>query len=421
VLTRRIQIQAIADFLAEPGQHNGRLSPEEFDEPWREVYQAILAATPGKERDALTASVKGLQDADNILGAILGAQPFHRPQYQSLDELGLSLRPIEWLWPGWIPKGMLTLFGSPPGGGKSYVALDICRRIIEGSSFPDGSPVGNPDRPVIYVDAEVVPQLINERAQAWEMDCSRLYLMYPKVGEMLDLTQTEWQDHLIEMVHSLNPTLIVIDSLSTISSKGENAIEDVRALLGFLNALAVDFNCGLLLIHHLRKRGPMPLADELTIDDFRGSSHIIAMARSVLGLSIVQVGPEPDRNGPRRLEIIKTNLGRYPDPIGIEFRPLEPKGVLLSYGEPPKEYEEPTKLDSCVEWLRETLKAAEEPVKPRELMELAEQDEFSRSLVYRARDKLGPEICDTNGRRNPGNCWVWHEWADEEGVNCLKS
>ncbi len=53
------------------------------------------------------------------------------------------------------------------------------------------------------------------------------------------------------------------------------------------------------------------------IHDFRGSGHITAMARTVLGLSVVQTGKTFSLNGPRRLELVKTNLGPYPNPLGV--------------------------------------------------------------------------------------------------------
>ncbi|MBE9507184.1 MAG: hypothetical protein IMY86_03975 [Chloroflexi bacterium] len=129
------------------------------------------------------------------------------------------------------------------------------------------------------------------------------------------------------------------------------------------------------------------------------------MARSVLGLSVVQTGPEPDRNGPRRLELIKSNLARYPPPIGVEFLPQHPKGVVLKYGAPPEQYRKPTKADECENWLLQTLEEAGEPIKPGDVVKLAKKAGFGRATVYRAREVLGEKIRDTEGRKCPGNMW----------------
>jgi len=288
------------------------------------------------------------------------------------------------------------------------VARDLAGRIIEEEVWPDGSEMGRPGGRVIYVDAEVVPQLINQRAEAWGMDRSRLYLMLPE-GERLfiDFSEMEDREMLVEMAYILAPALIVVDSLSSISSKGENNVEDVRGVLGFLNILAQEAGCGLLLVHHLRKgnaaRGQ--LFDMVGIDDFRGSSHIIAMARSVLGLSVVQTEAEPDRNGPRRLEVVKTNLVRYPQPIGVEFV-SQGEGVVLRYGDAPVSYEEPTKLDECTEWLIARLQEDEEPMKPDDVVKLAKEMGFGRTTVYSAKESLGDKVVNTEGRRSPKNRWA---------------
>ena len=406
MLTRRMQIQVLADRLAGVGNHNGRFRLQDFEEPWHSAYRAVLEASPANGKQALFAALADRPDRDAILGAILAAVPGEWPEFPSLHEIADSLPPIRWLWPGWIPRGMITLLGSVPGAGKSYLALDLVRRIIAGESFPDGAPQPLPESNIIYVDAESVPQIISERAELWQMDRSRLYLMRPMNKLFIDFGEQEDRDHLVEMASQLEPAMIVVDSLASISSKGENNVEDVRDLLGFLNRLALEFQCGLLLVHHLRKRGFLPMMDILTVDDFRGSSHIIAMSRSVMGLSVVRTAPESDRNGPRRLEIVKTNLARYPEPMGMEFKPLHPKGAWIEYtSEPPQAYRQPTKTDECADWLLCTLHESG-ATRPQDIISQAEAEGFSRRTVYRARSKLGDRIADTEGNKHPENRWI---------------
>jgi hypothetical protein len=406
MLTQRMQIQAIADLLAGlgPSDHN----PRDFSEPLRSLYRALLEAPRDRDgqQKALVQVLSDEPERDAIIGAILAAVPGERLAFPSLEEIAARLPPIAWLWPDWIPLGMITLLGSIPGAGKSYVALDLARRVIHGGSFPDDAPVPQPGGNVIYVDAENVPRIIKQRAEGWGMDTSRLYLMGPGERACIDLSAFRDQEHLQEMAYTLKPALIVIDSLSTVSTRGENNVEDVRQLLNFLNRLAQEPGCALLLVHHLRKRGPLPSDGPLSVDDFRGSSHIIAMARSVLGLSLIRTGPEPDRNGPRRLEVVKTNLARYPEPLGVEFLSGYPAGVTLQYGPPPQAYRKPTKLDKCKAWLVETLREAGEPLKPAELVALGEEAGFCRATLYDARAGLGRRVRDTHKKRSPRNMWA---------------
>jgi hypothetical protein len=332
-----------------------------------------------------------------------------RRHFPALAEIADGLQPVSWLWPDWLPAGMISLLAARPGTGKSLVALDIARRVIHGDPWPDDQPAG-PPAPVVYVEGENVPQILNERATRWGMDTGRLYLMLPDPGDcLIDLSSTQYQDKLAWMVHTVRPALLVIDSLGSVMGSGENAVEDVRELMAYLSSLAAAYGLGLLLIHHLRKGSgnQMALMDGIDIDMIRGSGHLAAMSRVAWGLSTIQTGPEPDRNGPRRLEVIKTNLGRYPDPLGLVLQQLEPNGVRLDWSiTAPKRYQEPTAGDGCGEWLIDLLAASDEPMRPKDVIELGAKAGFSRRMIYRCREELGDQIVNSRGRRNPTNGWA---------------
>src|SRR3954462_14235646 len=45
---------------------------------------------------------------------------------------------LTWLWPGYIPRGKLTILDGDPNLGKSLTTLDLAARMSRGLSFPDG-------------------------------------------------------------------------------------------------------------------------------------------------------------------------------------------------------------------------------------------------------------------------------------------
>jgi len=417
MITEEEQVRAIANAVAGYGLRPDPLSSsiqrwlrpraDVFEEPWLMMAAAVNVAEEGEEWRALVEALGEHPGKETLLARVRAGMP--PAKFPSLADIAQDLEPIEWLWSDWIPRGMITLLGAVPGAGKSLFALDLARRILGEEGWPDGSRMDAGSGRVVYVDAECVPQLLNERADRWGMDKRRLFLMSPTREQLyIDFCYEDDREHLAEMAYRLSPQLIVIDSLSSISSKGENSVEDVRMLLSYLNGLAQDVQCGLLLIHHLRK-GSTALGLEdgiVSIDDFRGSGHIIAMARSVLGMSIVQTGPELDRNGPRRLEVVKTNLGPYAGALGMELVGLGADGVMLRYGKPPKAYQKPTSVDECGDWLLQFLEDAGEPVKPSEVVEAAKEEGWSRSALYRARKGLEGQVVDTRGRNDPHNQWA---------------
>ena len=206
---------------------------------------------------------------------------------------------------------MLSLLGAYQGAGKSYLVMDLARAVIAGDQWPDGTPVTKSGT-VIYVDAEAIPQVNNERAQKLQVDNTQLYLVVAKATEFIDLNDPRWRDRLWDMVGDLGPELVIIDSLSTISLKGQNSVEDITQLLMYLVQLARHGDCGMLMPHHLRKPpGGQNTLPGISIHDFRGSSHITAMMRTVLGLSVVQTsGRQFSLNGARRIEIARRIWGR---------------------------------------------------------------------------------------------------------------
>ena len=435
------QIQAIVEKLG--GRELPPAQAIDLDDPWRTLYRRVRPVDHPSlyERELWKASA-GLEDRNGVIETVLLSLPGPdtRSQFRPLDQLTAGLAPLTWLWPGWLPRGMLSLLGAAPGAGKSLLALDLARRLIHGQPFPDGAPPRSAWGNVVYVDAEAVPQIQNQRARAWGMDRSRLYLLLPleRYG-LIDFYQEEDQDRLVQMAYELQPHLVVIDSLGAVTGRGENKVEDVRAILAFLSSVAREFDLALLLIHHLRKPGKASDRNQstglVTADDFRGSSHIVAMARSVLALSIVQDGPQPDRNGPRRLEVVKTNLCRYPDPLGVVFEQppastrtavaaarsdqetgeaAPPSGwdavPILRYTAPPSPYRKPTQADACADWLLETLRQTGEAMRPKEILALAREAGFAQGVVYRARHQLGGQIVDTEHRRSPRNHWALAGW-----------
>jgi hypothetical protein len=409
-----MMVQAIADKLAGLEPH---LPSKGFTEPWLTAWKAVNSANGQGPHAALLEAIEELEEKDEIMGAVLTAKPGSRRRFKPLLDIAKTLKPVTWLWEPWIVRGYINLWGADPGVGKSIIALDMCRRIIHDLGFPDDTAIPDPGANVLYVDAEGIPNLMDERARAWGMDRSKLFVMYPELG-LLDLLEPSYQDELIERVALLDPALVVVDSLNSISVKGNKNVEDVRELLSFLAILARDYDIPLVLIHHLRKPGRDQRARILTQADLSGSGHITAMGRVVWGISLVQTGPELDRNGPRRVEILKSNF-TYPKPIGVEFQGLPNGSVLLDWTEhAPEAYEEPTEVDRCGEWLVGLLGEAGESMKPKEVIALAQLEGYNRRMVYRAKRKLSDLVIDTEeNKRNPMNAWVLAS-DKPEAANC---
>ena len=52
----------------------------------------------------------------------------------------VASRPLDWLWPGRLGKGKLSMLEGDPELGKSLVALDLCARLSTGETCPTARP-----------------------------------------------------------------------------------------------------------------------------------------------------------------------------------------------------------------------------------------------------------------------------------------
>src|SRR5262249_60590266 len=67
-------------------------------------------------------------------------------------------KPVDWLWPDYIPLGKITVLDGDPGLGKSLLTLDIAARTSTARAMPDGT-VGDCTEPagVVLLSAEDDP------------------------------------------------------------------------------------------------------------------------------------------------------------------------------------------------------------------------------------------------------------------------
>ncbi len=432
MLTERRQRQAIADLIhgLEPELNYAQLT-KTYRKLWQEVLDCLDHGQDPhdvyQELYRLKLSEASEELAD-IIDAILVAEPGYRPKYPSLAEIGPELPQTTWFWQAWIPRGLLTLLAAWPGVGKTYLALDLAQRVIAGLPAPDESVFQLKTGRVIYVDAEDFLPDIYERAMVWAMDLDRFYAIRRPPRDLMDMSRPEYQDQLIDMCFDLQPDLVIVDSLSSVNARGENNIEDLRDVLGFFVELAGTFDVALLLIHHLRKP-TKGVTQPVTMHDLRGSGHLVAMARSILGIDVLKTGPEEDLNGPRQLKVLKKNRGKYPKPLSVQYQDsaTNPDVAVLSYGplELFERYPE-TLTEKCAAWLIDLLDERG-PTSFTEIQALAAQEDFRYWVLIEARQLLGDKVVDTLGPKRFGNKWalagqpIEEENEPEDNPNSLVS
>jgi len=310
-------------------------------------------------------------------------------EFSTWEDIDRLLGPIEWDWEPWLPRGMTSIVASEPGLGKSGLVLRTAASVILGWDWPDGQQYTGELGSVCWCESEASQAINLDRAKKWGIPLDRL--VSPLQNALMDfkLDNHDHKNALWSLAYRDDIRLIILDSLRGAHSRDENSSE-VIGLVQMLAELARDTGKPILITHHLRKRGIFDLDGTPNLDRLRGSTAITQPARVVWVLDVPDPHYQPED---KRLSVIKNNLARFPEPIGMR---INDRGVHFGDApEPPQTYSE---LDRAVDFLKEIL--ASEPVPAKDIYDEADNLGLSKMTVQRAKKSLSV-ISLKKGK------WVW--------------
>jgi len=215
---------------------------------------------------------------------------------------------IDWIWPGRIAAGKITLLCGHPQLGKSFLTLAVAACLTQGWPLPvphcdDPAAIGYADNQVpgsvaVLSSEDNAADTIVPRLMANGGDLSRVFHIrgmriverpseaVRTASESRPTSAAERIVCLSEDVESIadalrtleNPRLLVIDPISAyLGDVDANRNEAVRSLLARIGGLAESLKIGVVLINHLRKS----VASAHTLHQAIGSLAFTAMARLV--------------------------------------------------------------------------------------------------------------------------------------------
>ena len=345
-------------------------------------------APPGEDLAGTEPLTKG--DTTTGYTPAVGEHPI--AQVSTWLDTGKVLGPIVWAWPHWLPCGFLTILAGATGKGKSSLALRIAGCYLAGWPWPDGSVFTGEQGSVLWCETEGAQALNLERAGKWGLPVERILnpLVDPLAEVSLDNPQHK---QAIEAAARLpGVRLIVVDSLSAALGPGRDENDSrVLSVLKWLATLARDSGKPVKVTHHLRKRGQVDTSDEVNLERVRGSSAIVQVARLVWGLD----SPDPTKPETLRLQVLKSNLDRFPPAIGLS---IDEEGVHFT--EAPERPHKPSRLEVAKGFLQDLLEHG--LVTASEGEQKAANADLSEPTVRRARTALGIESDKV------GDVYYWH-------------
>lgn len=303
---------------------------------------------------------------------------------------------IDWLWPGFIALGKISMIMGDPSLGKSMVTLDMTARVTRGASWPidnGKSPIGD----VLLLSNEDDPaDTIRPRLDAAEADIKRVHhlSMVHERGGAAGVRKRLFSLHKdiqeLEKFLAAHPEckLVIIDPITAYlaGSDGNNGIE-VRSLLTPLAELARAYKVAIVCVTHLNKS-----EHRTSLNRMSGSIAFGALARFVF--VVVK-----DQDNPERRLILQAKNNIAEDIKGLAYSVKAINGLPLIVWE--SEYvsisaetafscenkDKTSDIEDAIEWLKEVL--AEGRMQSNDLAALAKEEGFSVATIRRAKKKMG--------------------------------
>ncbi len=218
----------------------------------------------------------------------------------------IEVRPMRWLWPGYIPSGTLTLLGGAAGMGKSTVAAYVAATVSSGKAWPDGQQAEE-GGVLLFEEEDDEESVVTPRLLAAKAKLRRI-----AVGRGVDLSNGI--DALVAEAKRLGRVRLVVLSplrkmFGNAEHLGNNGVR--RALEPLLNWIEVE-NIALLGIMH-------PPADKEYQAAFAGSKAFFERARAAFS-----VIPDPSDKSPimkhRRRIMVAAKSNHAPDGEVMGYR-----------------------------------------------------------------------------------------------------
>ena len=332
----------------------------------------------------------------------------------------LESRPIEWLWPGRIAHGKLSVLVGDPSVGKSQLTADIASRVTTGRGFPVVTSWGDivseskqttPGSVLLIAGEDDPRDTILPRLEAAGADVSKVALIEGEettdkdgnvsVATLSIRSAVPKIEDLVDQIGDVKA--IIIDPISMYLGKTDSHNNsDIRAALDPIVRLATRKGIALICVSHLNKGNGQNAMYRVT-----GSLGLPAAARSVF---IIGRDPADEEGSTRRLFLpVKNNLAE--EGVGLEFsirRVSTAQGVETSKVEwsekaaktvaseilgSTKETEDSSALEDATRFLK--LELFDGWVESKELQKRAKGQEHAWATVRRAMKSLSIEASNS--------------------------
>jgi hypothetical protein len=242
----------------------------------RETIEGLAERVGAQGAEIVSADNKGGSSAETIF--LPASQLLAQPQAST-----------NWVLPGYLAKGGVTLLSARPKLGKTSLAGYIVRALLQGGEVigRQATKVGR----VAYLSEEP-PPLFADRLRTLGLDSDRLLVAFRHQAR-------QPLPELVREAMDMGAEVVIVDTVAAWGGiEDENSATEVEKALRPVISLIQERGASLLLLHHLSKAdGPEGTAH-------RGSGHIVALSDVAIELRL------PEGNAPETRRMLRA-LSRY--------------------------------------------------------------------------------------------------------------
>lgn len=313
---------------------------------------------------------------------------------------------VDWLWPGYLPKGKVVMLDGDPGLGKSTLLCDLAARLSRGEPLPNGKR-HDPMGVLLLMGEDGAADTTVPRLAAAGADLHRIGLRDTYINEKgLEIPPMFPEDlhHLQYDIEALEAGLVVIDPVFSYLSDQINANSDqqVRRAMMPLKDLAEETGATIVLVRHLNKSsGGSAL--------YRGGGSIGFVGVSRVALLMARHPEDEER---RILAVNKTNLGALPPSLAFRLADCNGAARIAWEGvtnhtaedimERPADQDVRSAVAEAIEFLQDILKPG--ATFARDVQKAARDAGIAWDTVRRAQRSLG--IRPQKAKTQDGQ-WTW--------------
>lgn len=315
----------VRDYVA--SRYNSGLAPDEL---WELVRSQVAPRFDVPKSDA---ELRG--DFDRVMAKITerlgpprrGGQAAAAIPVGPLEDAALTefaSEPIEWLWPAWLPRGVVTLMDGNPGVSKSTLVADLVARITTGRPWPDDAPgLGRPAR-VMWVTTEDDPgRVLRPRIEAAGGDASLVRFVISEV--VFPSGAGAFRELVVQRAsEAAGLALVVLDPLFSHIDATVRTIADAemrKGVMAPLGDVAEAADLAILVVRHFSKDASASAIN-------RGAGSLGGIVGAARALWSVALDREDETGETKVVGVAKLNYAQIKPPLRYQVVSRLPPGWI---------------------------------------------------------------------------------------------